>query len=549
MAYSKVALAFVTLGLVACASNDARDMEMPPPATLFFSEPVDGQVGLKYGETQLLRVRLGRVGAAFVPVEGEEVRFSIFGDPKGSTLALDRALTDPDGIATVPIAAGQQEATFVVSAQSSIAETIEFFVSVSKNELLDLDVVLAIPASLPAVTARALLYMDRGCSSLHAQPEPEPALRMLSASATAETLIPFRNLLAQSYAIVGRADDAAGKLLAWRCIDLPVSVVPSGAQPRLVVPLLPVVATLGGTFALSFTLPSTDGEKARIAPWQALIKCALDPAESLLTALYEEVAKDDPALAATLSAKRAVASTGGCRPTSSAPDAALATALAGGPADQVRPLVADLAKIAGSAQLTTKLSLQPVAGATLSGSHQASSIRFETEDGFLVTLDLEATGWFAGSVPLAATRTGDTLVTSEHLLPLGLPFLWRVAWETNSVAVRLPDLTATDPASIVAAILAAPTEGASVGCAAIAVILTDDLLAQPVVAAACDRLPDRLGPQLAAAFSPVAVPTPRLTIQATLDDSDGDLQIDAMQPGTLVLSDGRMVSLTGSLVP
>ena len=103
--------------------------------------------------------------AAAAPVPGAVVRFSIFGDPAGSTLSRDQVMTDVNGIATVTLTAGQAEKSFRVAATAPNAPEADFDVSVSKFDFVELDAGLTWATP---VTLRALLYDDKSCAQLPA---------------------------------------------------------------------------------------------------------------------------------------------------------------------------------------------------------------------------------------------------------------------------------------------------------------------------------------------------------------------------------------------
>ena len=550
-----VALGALGALVAGCEPHDAVDMAPPAAASLSTVEPVDGQVGLRYGERVTLKVRLGRPGQTYEPVAGQELRFSIFGDPRGSTLASDRALTDEQGYASVDLAAGQLEAIFRVAVTSNIAASIEFGVSVSKNQLLAFDVALVPPTGVSATTARALLYMDRTCASLRPQPVPDQALRQLQAViGAAAPVLEFRNLLAQTYALVGRVDGAAGEILGWGCVDLPIQVfaaqLSAGASvPSLSLQLTPIVPTIAGRFALTGELVSSDSQLERLAPYRDLVHCPLDPAEQLLDELLDELGGDDAALAATLAAERQ-APVAGCRPDVASPDQSLAQLLGSGTSAALRAVVADLESLAERARLTTALECDPLDGDTLAGSHRATAIKLVLASGDPVELNLLQSGWFAGAVPLSLARQGDALTSSVHDLPLGLPFLWGVALAA-SMGDHFPSLAGggvPDGRALVAVLLDAAQSNDATGCAAIAATLCEMVPdCATAVEAACARLPGRLAPALDGVFA--AGPPLRLSITATLKDSDGDLRMDVIPTGTFLLNDGKVVPITGSLLP
>ena len=103
-------------------------MEGPRGASLL--EPLgELSMGLHYRELLPLGVRYRDLSGR--PVVGGEVRFRIFGDPVGSTISRDSAVTDGTGEARVQVEAGNEEAAFRVVASAADASDLEFAVAVS----------------------------------------------------------------------------------------------------------------------------------------------------------------------------------------------------------------------------------------------------------------------------------------------------------------------------------------------------------------------------------------------------------------------------------
>ena len=166
---------------------------------------------------------------------GATVRFSIFGDPAGSTLSRDTAQTDVNGIATVTLTAGQAEKSLPVAATAVNAPDADFDVSVSKFDFVELDAQLAWPT---ASTLRALLYDDKSCAELPPSPSLPPPSRALSKPNATTATLQFVNLLSAPYALVGRAEDADGKLVGYGCVDVGAELAPPGSVSTVPVPLV-----------------------------------------------------------------------------------------------------------------------------------------------------------------------------------------------------------------------------------------------------------------------------------------------------------------------
>src|SRR6476646_7239051 len=92
---------------VGCGPGSNGPPDGGPPLALDVLD--SSQIGLHYGKSTELRVRYHTDDAAATAVTGAAVRFSIFGDPAGSTLSRDTVTTDVNGVATVTLTAGQAE--------------------------------------------------------------------------------------------------------------------------------------------------------------------------------------------------------------------------------------------------------------------------------------------------------------------------------------------------------------------------------------------------------------------------------------------------------
>src|SRR5579859_5158653 len=119
----------VLLVAVCCGCEGPPSTPLPPdggpPLALEIQSPPGSQIGLHYGVSTELIVLYRTDDAARRPLAGQPVRFSIFGDPAGSTLSADRALTDAMGLAKVTLTAGAAEATFRVTASALNAPDAE----------------------------------------------------------------------------------------------------------------------------------------------------------------------------------------------------------------------------------------------------------------------------------------------------------------------------------------------------------------------------------------------------------------------------------------
>src|SRR6185295_1153039 len=105
--------------------------------------------------------------------------------------------------AAVLLTAGAAEAAFRVMVSAPNAPDARFDVSVSRLELVQVDVQLDATAAVPgATTLQALLYDDRTCAALPAAPS-EPAAFRDDQRAGAMGAVRFSRLLPRAYAVVG----------------------------------------------------------------------------------------------------------------------------------------------------------------------------------------------------------------------------------------------------------------------------------------------------------------------------------------------------------
>jgi hypothetical protein len=286
---------------IGCGPGSNAPPDGGPPLALDVLSPPGAQIGLHYGTSIDLRVRYHTADDAARPLAGQPVRFSIFGDPLGSTLARDQADTDSSGIATVTLTAGQAEASFHVAADAVNAPEADFDVSVSKLDFVELDVELAWPG---AATLRALLYDDRTCATLPPSATLPPPFRALSKSGAASTTLQFVNLLSKSYAVVGRAEDAGGTLLGYACVDVGAELAPPGSVSNLPMPLGAALATPVGSYTLTSTLMVAKSlYQPVVGPWQIYCDCIYGAAQTLLDGMGITSHRDPPG-------------PDGCRPTS-----------------------------------------------------------------------------------------------------------------------------------------------------------------------------------------------------------------------------------------
>jgi hypothetical protein len=529
-------------GLAGCGSPQppAHDGSTGP-----FLLEAQGQAALGLGYGQVADLSLRYLDDRGEPIASATVSWKIFGDPNGSTLSGDRGITGTDGSAGVSLTAGAAEALFRVVASADNASDLDFDVTVSKFAFVEIDPALSYTGSKmgSVQTLRALLYADLHCDKLPPVPTPVPPLRSASASGSSSAVLSLPLLLAADYALVGRAEDADGHLIAAGCVDLAGSQLPSGGQVQIPVPLNRVSPSVAGSWLVTAALPVMT-MPSPVASWDALADCPRAPAQPILDALA--IAVGAGPIVEGIAAHRGPLDPMGCRPAmggnGESLDAALQTLLTGNnaPALALPGVVADLDAVVANAQLDSRLTLtaQPesgqyeashtLAGVTLTGALGAHPTRY----------DLDALGFPAITVdPIDAAVDGDGLSLGTHGFTARLPPLWGRAVADVALAPRnLPVGRRMLLAQVVQAATRTVNNQQVTGCAAIEDLVCKTIAAQPcAISAACETALDALAAGLDACFQPAdGIDLSLAGGAATAVDSDGDLVADKIAMGTFV---------------
>lgn len=510
----------LALAMSGCAPGSRAAPAGGPPLALDVLEPPGTQLGLHYGTSVELRVRYRTDDEARVPLGGRVVRFSIFSDPAGSTLARDRALTDRDGVAVVTLTAGQAEATFRVVAEATNAPEAEIDVSISKLDFVELGVDLAWPAGDAATTTlRALMYDDRTCAALPAAASQPAPFRALASANTTQTTLFFHSLLSQRYALVGRAEGAKGRLVGYGCLDLPAALLPPGSESTVPLPLVAVPLSPLGQYAIHSQLhPTAALAQAVRSPWQTFGTCPYGAAQLLLDAMG-------------VSEQRAPApAPDGCRPVSANTlDQQLQDLLAAPPMAPVALLpaaVRDLEAITGTVELDSRLTIRPSGPSSFVGEHALGRAGFGVA-GHTQSYDLVALGLPVIDVPEVPVRSdGTTLTVARHEFTFGWTTLWKQAFIDLSLTGHFPGLGEDPFLGLVQRVVAPATRNGKTGCAAL-----DDLAKSASPKSSCVDSLTNVAAALAAPFA--AAPGVDLAPEGVVGmvDPDGDLQTDTLTGG------------------
>jgi hypothetical protein len=497
-----------------------------PPLVLELRSPAE--TGLKYGATAELRVRYQTDDGTQRAVPGSTVHFGIFGDPAGSTLSRDQATSDDDGQASVVLTAGRAEASFRVAVTAANAPEVDFDISVSKLDFVELDVQLAYPA---ATGLRALLYDDRACAALPPSPTaslPMPYLRVQVQTGNSGTL-PFEALLSKSYAVVGRAEDASSHLVAYGCADVPAALIPSGSRSTLPLPLARALASPLGSYALVSILGMAPAQVDPILkPWQTFGDCAYGAAQSLLDAI--EIAA--PQLQSAIHDKRGTA-VGGCYLSSTSLDHQLYDAMDAMTLSALPAVVDDLENIVGKPELSSLLTITAAGAGSYVAEHALTTLTLSTGTKADPPFDLAKWGGpiiDVKNVPLG--YDGTTLSIGSHGFTVRMPPLWRKAFLDLSLPGQLPKLQPPTIANLVQTLVDSVTRpGLMRGCPSI-----DDLVCKAIgvtpgcLQTACSDATTAVIGALDQ-FNTTSGIDLLLTGQATVTDTKGNLQVDGLGSG------------------
>ena len=239
------------------ASRDPGPPSLSPGAARLIPDgPLS--LGIRYGKTGVIGLR--RVDPAGHPVAGAEVRFDTADAPGGggsaqggSTLSVPRAITDANGHVEVSIAAGTEEVSFGITASSAGTEDLHYYVSVSRFNFVTLAAQVAYTGEAMGTVARvqASVYQGATCDRLapsRALPPPLP-LGVKDADGSSAVL-EFPDLLDRDHALLGRALDDKGRIVASGCVDLSAGQVLPGETVAVPVPLVLTSINLDGSFRL-----------------------------------------------------------------------------------------------------------------------------------------------------------------------------------------------------------------------------------------------------------------------------------------------------------
>lgn len=531
----------IALGMGAgCGAADPGD-KGGPQATLDLISPL-APLGLHYGEQVALLLRYRQKGQAMA---GVTLSLRIDGDDTGAgaTLSADRVVTNDRGDASVLLTAGSAEAAFHVLGTGPLASALSIDVAVSKYAFGNLDVLVdatQVPGSV--VLLRAALVTGTHCSALPPTAKLGPVLRGQQASER-RAVMPFPTLLVQPYSILGRAEDAAQRLLAYGCVDLPDELLRTGLRPVVSVPLDLVFPSPLGAYKLTTKLQS----KPATPPIWEQLACANGLGQVLLDALLQALPLADSELALQLAALRGSPDKGGCRTAVGTADERLNAMLAATSAGStLGPVATDGAAMLRGFELSSRLDIYSMSNANLVGAHTLEAATLSTGTGSatysLATLPVP-------SAELLLTQRSTLLSIPEHALTLRLSALWRQGLQDLVLAPR--SLT-TMPSELFFRAVSSAKSGAYMGCDAVEAVLCTGV-ATPCsgkLSGPCATAAHTAADSLSAAFTDAAPGLDFwLSLALNMEDPDGTLYaqaLDTNQVSGRVATAASLLPLTGT---
>jgi hypothetical protein len=559
----------------ACGSAPETPLPATTPRTL---TALPETIWVQPGDMGTLPFQLR--GPSNAPLPGADVTFTIVDNPdtpgadaQGATLAAASATTDADGMCQARVTAGMPT-VFLVRATSADA-TAEATIVVAAGVVGSVDVAPFFPSpagdhsAALATTIEILFFDNSACHDIPPRAPPQSTRRMRSVSASDAVVRYLFVSTAVSHAILGRAVDARGVVLALGCTDLPGSALVAGAAVQIALPLVDTGPDPVGTFSATSVLdvaPPLAAAATLAATWRDLTDCPLDPAQRWLDCTTDALGPTsdvdpldcvpatapggDGPLGDALGALRGTPLPGpdgkptACRGSRTSLGAVSADATVQGlfgsplPSALVHLEAAgdDAAHLFDQVKLRSTLDLR--AGATpsdVSLTHTLTELTFALP-GASVDVALLPLGLPALSTQALGTIEGGLLTIAEHGFTVRLGTAGRVAFGTLGLARR--GLPPDAPGLVVAlAALAHSDDGSLTGCAA-------------VDAALCPQVGRPAGCLVAACASGLGALATQLDTAFESADGEGlDLYLAGRAPLLDTHGDGRADRLGDLQVP
>lgn len=528
----RASLAVWSLLPLALGCGDDTGDNMGGPASVLSLVSPASPLGLHYGEQATLLFRYRNHGQ---PEAGVTLKAVTDGDAGGATLSAERLVTSDRGEAGVVLTAGASETAFHVVVSAPSAADLVIDTAVSRYAFGSIDVLIdgtMLGTGGPLPTAvRGTLFGGTLCAQLPPLPKPGPGLRTQRASEP-RSVLTFATLLVQPYSIVARAEDDAGHLLGYGCLDVPDQLLKTGQRAVVVVPMQAVHPSPVGSYSMTSELAVQPPE-----PWQKL-GCSTGAGQVLLDAMLSAVQPVDADLAMRLAALRAMPDAMGCRITVDKLDAKLQSILMPSTAGMTFSSVAGeaLGLLRGGV-LTSELVVRAAAPQPV-GDHFLRTLRFDV--GMRnATYTLE-TLLVSSATDLPLGVAGFSLVVPTHRVSLKLASQWQRGVQELVLMPR--GISTMSVGQLFAAAVTAAQRMAATDCSAVDSLVCEGVAAPcpGLVRSACMSAKTAVAQSLDRAFAEPMLPSleTALSFKLTLLDPDVTLKTTALGAGQLTGSSG-----------
>jgi hypothetical protein len=516
-------LLVLLLMIAACGEVGMPPVDAPA-ATLVLASP-ESPIGLSYGEQATLLLRYRQRGQ---PQAGVTLRLATDGTAGGATLSTASVVTNDRGEASALLTSGASEAAFHVVVSAPLASDLVIDVAVSRYAFGSMAVDVDGTAYTGTTAVRAGLFTDVDCAQLPPTPKLLGALRSLTRPERRSLLV-FNTLLRRSYSVIGRAEDSAGHLLAYGCVEVSEQLLSAGVLVPVTVPMRPIYPDPVGSYSLRSELQLPP---AAIAPWSTLA-CATGLGQTLVDALVAALAAPERDLATRITSARGAIDARGCRIVTSAdPDQSVQTLLGGNPMGSTMSAVAaDTASILSAAVLASRLDVRGATAGGFVADHTVGSITLSTA-ATPVTYPLSDV-YLPSVRDLLLVQDEFDLTVPAHGLSVQLPRLWRRAQQDLVLAPRRLTMT---PSQLWQQAVMAARQGTMTGCDAIEAAICASIAApcKGPVATACMLAVGAVSGKLTTSLDDASAPIDlRYATTLTVEDPNGTLQARALGNGQL----------------
>jgi hypothetical protein len=537
------ALALATLG-ASCGSSPENAAPPTTPRTL-----TPEAMSIWLGPSRMGAARFQLFGPTGAPLPSASVAFSILDNPdtlgqeaQGATLVNVNATTDAMGYADAGIMTGMPT-TFVMRATSAdaLAEVTIIVTAEGRVGAVDVAPFYVSPggrAALGAISTEIRMYDNNlRCADLPLRAPPRTTVPMLKVSSSGSLAgVAHYKFVATNvgHAILARAMNDKGIVLAIGCTDLPGPALVAGDAVQVSVPMVDVGSDPVGHYLAITPLtiaPPLAAAATLGATWRDLTDCPLDPAQLWLDCTLDALGPTsdadpldcvpatapggDGALGDELSALRGVAVAGpdgmptACRGSKTAMGTISIDAVTQGLYGSPLPLpllrlaaaADDAAHLFDTLKLdsTIDLDADPTAR-TVGVTHTLTNLTFALP-AEMTSVALQRLGLPVLSVSTTGTIDDDDVLSiAQHGFTLRLGTAARVAFGTIGLLRRgLP----ADVRGLVMSIaaLAHSEDGALSGCAALDAALCGRVARAPgCLVAACGNGLDALATRLSSSF-------------------------------------------------